>query len=174
MLPSKRLKAENTVFQTLWSYSDESTAFFAFSTPFLSSLLNSSIMSVTADVSLVGSHVGRDSEWNKKKKVLSQSEPWVTPNRFSLDDSWAWPGGAPLPEAQRPKAGCHALAMSVSLGHCFPFGGADIWQNWQPWLIHSLPPVSDQLVTKWGSRQKGTFFFYSKTIIFNKKPHAKS
>ncbi len=42
---------------------------------------------------------------------------WLTLNRFSLDDSWTWTGGASLPEAQRPWAACHAQAKSLSLGH---------------------------------------------------------
>lgn len=41
---------------------------------------------------------------------------WLTFNRFSLDDSWTWTGGASLPEAQRPRAGCHAQAKRLSLG----------------------------------------------------------
>lgn len=41
---------------------------------------------------------------------------WLTLDRFSLDDSWHWTGGAPLSEAQRPWEGCHAQAKSLSLG----------------------------------------------------------
>lgn len=37
---------------------------------------------------------------------------WLTLNGFSLDDSWVWTVGTPLPEAQRPRAGCHAQSMS--------------------------------------------------------------
>lgn len=88
---------------------------------------------------------------------------WLTPNRFSLDDSWARTGSASLPEAQRPWAGCHAQAMSLSLGHgAFLLGGSTVGRVWQPWLIHALPPTSNKLVKGWARQTEGQrclFFF---------------
>lgn len=88
---------------------------------------------------------------------------WLTPNRFSLDDSWARTGRASLPEAQRPRAGCHAQAMSLSLGHgAFLLGGAtvdksdshDLFMLYLPRLMNLSRGGQDR------KKDRGIFFFF--------------
>ena len=94
---------------------------------------------------------------------------WLTVNRFSLDDSWAWTGGASLPEAQRPRAGCHARAKSLSLGRvAFLLGGSTLDKPDSHDLFMLYLPSSNQLVTVWASTKRDGHLF-TNTLIYKNR-----